>query len=110
MEEVGLSPALDALKQDNVNFAEYAKLCGGDGIRVEHAKDIEIAIVKAKHSTKPFIIDAVVNSGELSLPSHIGLDEVIGFGTSKIKEVGQIISGDKDQWDNLKKEIKGFFD
>ncbi len=110
MEEAGLAPALDALRQVNMNFADYARLCGGEGVRVEHAADIEAAILQAKASTKPFIIDAVVNAGELSLPPHIGLKEAFGFGTSKLKEVGQIITGDKDQWKNLKKEITSFFD
>ena len=110
MEEVGLAPALDALHQENINFADYARLCGGEGIRVEHAKDIEQAIRMAKNSTKPFIIDAVVSSGELSLPPHIGVKEAWGFGTSKLKEVAQIISGDGQQWDNLKKELNSYFD
>ena len=73
-------------------------------------KDIESAILEAKHSKVPFIIDAVVSSGELSLPPHIGLKEIIGFGTSKIKEGAQAITGDKKQWENLKKELKAYFD
>jgi thiamine pyrophosphate-dependent acetolactate synthase large subunit-like protein len=110
MEQVGLAPSLDALHQSNVNFAEYARLCGGDGVRVEHAKDIEAAIIQAKNSKKAFIIDAVVSSGALSLPPHIGLKEAVGFGTSKLKEAGQVISGDKSQWENLKKELQSYFD
>ncbi|GAL77793.1 pyruvate oxidase [Algibacter lectus] len=110
MEQVGLAASLDALHETNMNFAEYAKLCGGDGVRVEHAKDIDAAIIQAKHSKKPFIIDAVVSSGALSLPPHIGVKEAIGFGTSKLKEVGQVITGDKDQWQNLKKELQSYFD
>ncbi|WP_405414589.1 thiamine pyrophosphate-dependent enzyme [Maribacter sp. Asnod1-A12] len=110
MEQVGLAPSLDALHETNVNFAEYAKLCGGDGVRIEKTNDIDTAIVKAKNSKKPFIIDAVVSSGALSLPPHIGIKEAIGFGTSKIKEVGQIISGDESQWKNLKKELQSYFD
>ena len=110
MEHAGLIPALDALHQENINFADYARLCGGEGVRVEHAKDIENAIIQAKNSTKPFIIDAVVSAGELSLPPHIGIKDVIGFGSSKVKEVAQVITGDKSQWDNLKKELKAFFD
>ncbi|QWX85187.1 ubiquinone-dependent pyruvate dehydrogenase [Cellulophaga sp. HaHaR_3_176] len=110
MEQVGLAASLDALHETNVNFAEYAKLCGGDGVRVEHAKDIGAAIQQAKNSTKPFIIDAVVSSGALSLPPHIGIKEAIGFGTSKIKEVGQVITGDKSQWENIKKELQSYFD
>ncbi|WP_051638333.1 thiamine pyrophosphate-dependent enzyme [Maribacter sp. Hel_I_7] len=110
MEQVGLAASLDALHETNVNFAEYAKLCGGDGVRVEHAKDIDAAVLQAKNSKKPFIIDAVVSSGALSLPPHIGIKEAIGFGTSKLKEVGQVISGDKKQWGNLKKELQSYFD
>jgi len=109
MEQVGLAPSLDALHETNVNFAEYAKLSGGDGARVEHATEIEEAIIQAKNSKKPFIIDAVVSSGALSLPPHIGLKEALGFGTSKIKEAAQIISGDKGQWENLKKELNSYF-
>lgn len=110
MEEAGMTPALNALEETNINFAKYAKLCGGDGIRVEHATDIETAILKAKDSTKPFIIDAVVNSGEISLPPHIGKKQIFGFGSSKVKEAIQVVTGDKAQWENLKKEIKSFFD
>ncbi|WFO16644.1 thiamine pyrophosphate-dependent enzyme [Cellulophaga baltica 4] len=110
MEEVGLAASLDALHETNVNFADYAKLCGGDGVRVEHAKDIGAAIQQAKNSTKPFIIDAVVSSGELSLPPHIGLKQAIGFGTAKVKEVAQVITGDKSQWENIKKELQSYFD
>jgi pyruvate dehydrogenase (quinone) len=110
MEEAGLAPSLDALHQQNVNFADYARLCGGEGIRVEHAKDIEHAILMAKKSTKPFIIDAVVSSGELSLPPHIGLAQAVGFGVSKAKEGLQALTGDKSQWENLKKELKSYFD
>ncbi|MBK5279345.1 MAG: ubiquinone-dependent pyruvate dehydrogenase, partial [Bacteroidia bacterium] len=110
MEEAGLVPSLEALHQQNVNFADYARLCGGEGIRVEHAKDIENAIIMAKKSTKPFIIDAVVSSGELYLPPHISLAQAIGFGTSKAKEGLQAITGNKDQWENLKKELRSYFD
>ena len=110
MEQVGLAPAIDALCQQNVNFAKYAKLCGGEGVRVEKAEDIEQAILMAKNSKKPFIIDAVVNSGELSLPPHIGMKQILGFGTSKAKEVLQVITGDKGQWENLKKELNAWFD
>ena len=110
MEEAGLEPSLEALHETNMNFAEYAKLCGGDGMRVEHVGDIEDAVLKAKNSTKPFIIDAVVSSGELSLPPHLGLKQMIGFGTSKVKETAQAVTGDKSQWENLKKELKAYFD
>lgn len=83
MEEAGYAMADEALGLQNPNFAEYAKLCGGDGIRVEKASDIERAIELAIASPKPFIIDAVTNPGELSLPPNITLEEAWGFGKSK---------------------------
>ena len=87
MEEAGYAMADEALGLQNPNFAEYAKLCGGDGIRVEKASDIERAIELAIASPKPFIIDAVTNPGELSLPPNITLEEAWGFGKSKVKEM-----------------------
>ncbi|SHG50354.1 thiamine pyrophosphate-dependent enzyme [Winogradskyella jejuensis] len=110
MEEAGLAPNMDALDVNNFNFADYAKLCGGDGVRVTHAKDIEDAIIQAKNATKPFIIDAVVTNAELALPPKIGFEEAKGFGISKIKELAKAINGDKRQWENIKQEIEAYFD
>lgn len=110
MEEAGLTPTFEALEQKNVNFADYARLCGGEGIRVENAEDIEDAIIQAKKSRKPFIIDANVNSGELVMPPHMSISQAMRFGKSKIKEGFQAITGDKKQWENLKKEIQAYFD
>jgi len=109
MEEAGLAPNFDALKEKNINLSEYAKLCGGDGIKVDKAEDILEAILLAKKSDKPFIIDALVTKGELSLPPKIDLEETSNFGVSKIKEIMQAIGGDKNQWENLKKEIEAYF-
>ena len=107
-EEAGYAFTDKALKLTNPNFAEYAKLCGGDGIRVEDAKDIPKAIEMAIKSDKPFIIDAVTNPGELSLPPHITLQEAWGFGKSKIKEILLAVKGEKEQKKNLMDELKGF--
>lgn len=109
MEEAGYAMADEALGLQNPNFAEYAKLCGGDGIRVEKASDIERAIELAIASPKPFIIDAVTNPGELSLPPNITLEEAWGFGKSKVKEILLSVKGDKNQKNNLMDEIKAFF-
>ncbi|MDX1783141.1 MAG: hypothetical protein R3361_03185, partial [Aequorivita vladivostokensis] len=68
-------------------------------------KAIEMAI----DSPKPFIIDAVTNPGELSLPPHITLQEAWGFGKSKVKEILLSVEGDKNQKNNLMDEIKAFF-
>jgi thiamine pyrophosphate-dependent acetolactate synthase large subunit-like protein len=106
-EESGYAFTDKALKLTNPNFAEYAKLCGGDGIRVEHAKDIPEAIEMAIASPKPFIIDAITNPGELSLPPHISIEEAWGFGKSKVKEILLAVKGEQEQKENLMNELKG---
>ena len=62
---MGLPSNPEATGLLNPDFAMYAKACGGDGVRVEHASEIVPAIEQAIASEKPFIIDAVVSSGEL---------------------------------------------
>ena len=92
----------------NPDFAAYAKACGGDGVRVEHADDIVPAIAQAMASDKPFIIDAIVSSGELAMPPHVKVDEVWGFGMSKVKEGILGVEGDHRVWKEWRDEFKGF--
>ena len=110
MEEAGLAPNYDALEIKNFDFVNFAKNIGGDGEDVREVKNIIPAIEKAQKSKKPFIINAHVTPGELSLPPHIDFGQVRNFGLSKMKEVYQAIKGDKRQWDNVKNEIEAFFD
>ena len=106
MEVSGYAMNPDATDLVNPNFADFARACGGEGVRVEHAKDIVPAIEEARASSKPFIIDAVVSSGELTMPPHVTMKEAWGFGTSKVKEAILGVKGDHEQWDNWKKEFK----
>ena len=109
MEVAGYAVNPAATDLVNPDFAEFAKVCGGDGVRVEHASDISAAIEQAKASTKPFIIDAVVTHGELVMPPHIETKMAWGFGMSKLKEGILLAKGEHAQWDNWVKEIKAQF-
>jgi len=110
MEEAGLAPNFDALKVKNFDFAKYATLVGGNGVNVIENDGIIPAIKKAKISKKPFILNAHVTGGELSLPPNIEYHQVKNFGLSKIKELLQAAKGNKSQWENIKKEIKAYLD
>lgn len=110
MEEAGLKPSLEELHVENFSFSKYAQLCGGEGIALKDTNTIKDAVIAARLSKKPFIIDAFVNSGELSLPPKIGFEEIKGFGTSKVKEIIAAIGGDKKQINNLIGELKSFLD
>lgn len=106
MEQMGLAPGYEALKQFNPDFAAFAKVCGGEGVRVEHARDVEAAVDMAKASEKPFIIDAVVSAGEVALPPHITWKQVFGFGRSKVEEAALAATGNTKQRENFSEEIE----
>jgi len=106
MEEAGLVPFKDALHLQNPDFAAYARACGGESARVEHADEIIPAIEAAIRSTKPFLIEAMVSAGEISLPPTITAKEAWGFGTSKLSEILLSIRGDEGQWAGVTEELK----
>jgi thiamine pyrophosphate-dependent acetolactate synthase large subunit-like protein len=109
MQVAGMPKNDEATGLTNPDFVAYARACGGDGVRVEHAADIVPAIEQAMASDKPFIIDAIVSSGELSMPPHVGAYEFFGFGISKVKEGILGIEGDHRVWKEWRDEFKGFF-
>ena len=106
MEVAGLPVFPDATNLVNPDFAAYARACGGEGVRVEHAADIVPAIEQAIASPKPFIIDAVVSAGELTMPPTITVDEAWGFGISKVKEGLMGLKGDHDIWKLWRDEFR----
>ena len=77
---------------------------------IAHADDVESAVLQAKAATAPFVIDAVVSDGELSLPPKIQAEQVVGFAESKAKQVFMALSGDHEQWENIKEELATYFD
>jgi pyruvate dehydrogenase (quinone) len=106
VEVMGLPANPEATGLVNPDFAMYAKACGGEGVRVEHAKDIVPAIEAAIASPKPFIIDAMVSPGELTMPPHIEISEAWGFGMSKVKEGLMGLKGDHDVWKQWRDEFR----
>lgn len=110
MEVAGIVPEHDVLGIDIPDLAEYSQWCGADGVRVEHARDIESAILSASRSQKPFLIDAVVSNGELSMPPHVTLEQTVGMAKSKFKQAMMALSGDHEQWNNIKEELAAYFD
>ncbi|MDG2333594.1 MAG: thiamine pyrophosphate-binding protein [Myxococcota bacterium] len=106
MEVAGLPPYPAATGLVNPDFAAFARACGGEGVRVEHAHEILPAIDQARASTKPFIIDAIVSPGELSMPPHITPQEAYGFGLSKVKEAMLGLKGDHEIWKLWRDEFR----
>jgi pyruvate dehydrogenase (quinone) len=61
---------------------------------------------RADLSDKPFIIDAIVSAGELTMPPHIELSQVWGFGHSKVKEGLMGLAGDHGVWKSWRDGFK----
>lgn len=105
MEVSGLPLYPEATGLVNPDFAAYAQACGAGGLRVEHAADIVPAIEQAIATDGPFLIDAVVSPGELTMPPHLTIEEAWGFGISKVKEAMLGLEGDHEQWTGWRDEF-----
>jgi len=110
MEETGLAPDYDALTVENIDFCAYARLCGGEGVAVTEVSEIRSAIERAKAAPGPFVLDAHVTGGELSLPPRIDATQARQFATSKLREIAAALKGDRRQWENIKRELDAWID
>ena len=50
----------------NPNFSEFAESCGGHGIRVEKAEDLDTALREAFDSPKPSIVEVIVDPDKMA--------------------------------------------
>jgi pyruvate dehydrogenase (quinone) len=92
MQEAGVVPFGVDFK--NPNFAKVAEAMGAKGIRIEEPGDVREALAAAlAHNGGPVVVDAVVDSYALSLPSHLPFHTVEGFTLSLAK---QVLSGKMD--------------
>ncbi len=80
-------------------YAEYAKMLGLDGIKVDKEEDIAGAIEKALACNKPVVLEAYTDPSVPPLPPHISFKQAKAFASSMIK-------GDTDTWDMIKQSWK----
>jgi len=71
----------------NPDFAEYARLCGGEGFHVSDPGELEPALKKAFASSQACVVDVMVNPDELPMPPKIMWDRMLGYGVAKVKEL-----------------------
>ncbi len=70
----------------NPDFAAFAELCGGHGIRVTAPDALPDALAEAFATDGPVVVDVEVNPEELVIPPHIGLGQAVDFGLAKVRE------------------------
>lgn len=84
-----------------IDFAGFAKACGGTGIRIEDPKDCGRMIETALRTKGPVLIEAVVDPFEPPMPPKVTLDQAeklgkaLAKGTPNRKEITLTIASDK---------------
>jgi pyruvate dehydrogenase (quinone) len=71
--------------QQAMNFAPFAESCGGLGIRVEKAVDVERAVQAALDHPGPALVDVLVNPDEPPLPGKVTYDQAKGFAQAWLR-------------------------
>lgn len=70
----------------NPDFAAFAGLCGGCGIKVRDPRELDAALDTALADTRPAIVDVEIDPGEMPLPPVIRFEQAAGFASARIKE------------------------
>lgn len=81
------------------NYAEYARLIGLEGVRIEREEDIVPGLQKAFASMGPVVIDVLTDPSVPPLPPHITLKQAKAFTSSVLK-------GDENAWDMIRQTYK----
>jgi pyruvate dehydrogenase (quinone) len=85
-QEAGIIPF--GVQFKNPDFAKVAEAMGARGIRIEDPGDVRDGLAQAlAHKDGPVVVDAVVDSLALSLPSHVPLHTATGFTLSFAKQL-----------------------
>jgi pyruvate dehydrogenase (quinone) len=71
--------------QNAPNFAGWADLCGGLGLRIEKPGDLEGAVADALAHSGPALVDVVVNPDEPPMPAKVRYEQAKGFAESFLK-------------------------
>jgi len=86
MQEAGVVPF--GVEFKNPNFAKVAEAMGARGIRIEDPGDLREGLAAAlAHTGGPVVVDVMVDSYALSLPSHVPFHAAKGFTLSLAKQV-----------------------
>lgn len=93
-------PKFDA-SQDVPDFpyAQYAKMLGFEGIKVEKADDVPTALDEAMMAQKPVLVEALTDPSVPMLPPHVSVEQTMKFLSSLFK-------GDSDAWNMVKQTYK----
>jgi len=70
----------------NPDFAEFARICGGEGRAVSEAQRLDETLRWAFANPHPTIVDVSVNPEERTMPPKVEFAQAWGFGMAKLRE------------------------
>jgi len=79
----------------DVPYAEFAKLIGLDGLRVEDSEQVGPAWSRALAADRPFVLDMVTDPNVPPLPPHITLKQARNFMSAMVggePEIGSVLA------------------
>jgi len=70
----------------NPNYAEYAKACGGYGVRVTEPDSVKSSIKEAYDSGEPAIVEIIAERNERPMPPKIKASAALHYATALFRE------------------------
>ncbi|QAA22454.1 pyruvate oxidase [Sporolactobacillus terrae] len=73
----------------DIDYAKFAKACGGKGFRIQKYEELQPALEQAKASDVPVILDVAVDVNAAPLPGKIVMDEAKGYARFTAKSIAE---------------------
>jgi pyruvate dehydrogenase (quinone) len=80
-------------------YAEYARMLGLEGIKLDKESDIDSALALAFSARKPVVLEIFADPNVPPLPPHISFQQARMFASSLVK-------GDPDTWEMIRQTYK----
>ncbi len=74
---LGAAPDPASASLPDVPYADWARLLGLDGARIDSPDQVEDVLDRAFAADRPFVIDAVVDANVPLIPPHLTMDQVL---------------------------------
>ncbi|HET7361021.1 MAG TPA: thiamine pyrophosphate-requiring protein [Salinimicrobium sp.] len=84
-------------------YAEFARMLGLDGIKVDKKEDVPNALERAMQANKPIVVEAYTDPSVPPFPPHISLEQATNLTKALLK-------GDDKAWDIIQQSYKGIVD
>ena len=86
-------------------YAEYARLLGLGGVRVDRPEDIGPAWEQALAAERPTLLEMVTDPNVPPLPPHVTMKEVKAYLSALVhgdaESIRTVIASAKETWDSL---------